>query len=63
MKKKVIIPVRPRLRGYLRKHRREVELPLQYEDLDRFQQTIDLLNLDGEDTLWQTMGLSTSTPS
>lgn len=55
MKKKVIIPVCPSLRGYLRKHRREVTFPLHYEDLDRFQQTIDLINHAGEDTLWQTI--------
>jgi hypothetical protein len=55
MKKKIIIPVRPPLRAYLRKHRREVKLPLQYEDLNRFQQTIDLINHAGEDTLWQTI--------
>lgn len=55
MKKKIIIPVRPPLRGYLRKHRREVKLPLRYKDLDRFQQSIDLINHAGEDTLWQTI--------
>jgi hypothetical protein len=55
MRKKIIIPVRLPLRTYLRKHRREVKLPLQYEDLDRFQQTIDLINHAGEDTLWQTI--------
>lgn len=55
MKKKVIIPVRPPLRDYLRKHRREIKLPLQYEDLDRFNQSVDLLNHAGQDTLWQTI--------
>ena len=55
MKKKVITPVRPLLRSYLRKHRREVPLPLQYQDLNRFQQTMDLISHAGEDTLWQTI--------
>ncbi|MBC6993727.1 hypothetical protein QWY85_13875 [Neolewinella lacunae] len=55
MEKKVIIPVRPPLREYLRKHRLEVKLPLQYEDLDRFSQSVDLLNYTGEPTLWQTI--------
>jgi hypothetical protein len=55
MKKKVIIPVRQPLRDYLRKHRRELKLPLQYEDLDRFTQSVDLINHEGEDTLWQTI--------
>lgn len=55
MKKKPIIPVRAPLRNYLRQHRREVKLPLQYEDLDRFSQTTALLNHEGEDTLWQTI--------
>ena len=55
MKKKKLIPVRPLLRRYLRTHRREVSLPLQYEDLDRFSQTTTLFNHAGEDTLWQTI--------
>lgn len=55
MKKKVIIPVRAPLRTYLRRHRREMKLPLHYEDLDRFQQTVSLINHAGEDTLWQTV--------
>lgn len=55
MQKKVIIPVRPPLRAYLQRHRREVKLPLQYEDLDRFHQTVALINHEGEDTLWQTI--------
>jgi hypothetical protein len=55
MKKKVIIPVREPLRNYLRRHRREVKLPLQYADLDRFHQTVTLFNHEGEDTLWQTI--------
>lgn len=55
MKKKVIIPVRAPLRAYLRRHRREVKLPLQYADLDRFHQTTALLNHEGEDTYWQTI--------
>jgi len=55
MKKKPIIPVRTPLRNYLRQHRREVKLPLQYEDLDRFSQTTALFNHEGEDTLWQTI--------
>jgi len=55
MKKKVIMPVSPQLLGYLRRHRREVKLPLQYNDLDRFTQSVDLINHAGEDTLWQTI--------
>lgn len=55
MKKKQLVPVRPRLRQYLRTHRREVRLPLQYADLDRFSQTTTLFNYAGEDTLWQTI--------
>lgn len=55
MKKKPIIPVREGLRNYLRQHRREVKLPLQYADLDRFSQTTALINHEGEDTLWQTI--------
>ncbi|MEL7161340.1 MAG: hypothetical protein AAFN92_11345, partial [Bacteroidota bacterium] len=55
MKKKPLIPVRPPLREYLLLHGREIELPLHYEDLDRFSQTATLYDQHGEDTLWQTI--------
>lgn len=55
MKKKVPFPVRPPLQQYLTNHGREVSLPIHYEDLDRFSQTITLYDHRGEDTLWQTI--------
>lgn len=54
-KKKVSIPVRPPLLRYLEKHGRSVDLPLQYEDLLRYTSSIPLLDLEGNDTLWETV--------
>jgi hypothetical protein len=55
MDKKPLIPVRPELRSYLSRHGREVELPLQYQDLERFSASVPLLDLNDNDTLWQTV--------
>ena len=48
MDKKVAIPVRPPLQQYLTHHGREVTLPVHYEDLDRFSQTITLYDHRGK---------------
>ncbi len=55
MDKKRLIPIREPLRRYLLNHGREVKLPLGYEDLNRFHQTVNLYDHHGEDTLWQTI--------
>ena len=55
MKKKPLIPVRERLRSYLAKHGRLVDLPLQYDDMVRFTASAPLRNRDGEETLWETV--------
>ncbi len=51
-KKKMTIPVCPGLRAYLTVHSREIDLPVQYEDLTRFQDGIPVYDKYGNDTLW-----------
>ncbi len=59
-KKKITFPVNEGLNDYLEKHGRRTRLPLDYKDLLRFEQAVPLLNLDGEDTHWQTVFFSPS---
>jgi len=54
-RKKKAIPVSKMLRKYLKKHNREVRLPMQYDDLTRYINTLPLLNSKGEDTYWHTV--------
>ncbi|MCB0636856.1 MAG: hypothetical protein KDC54_09585 [Lewinella sp.] len=54
-KKKVPIPVSERLSGYLKHFNREVELPLQYEDLLNYESGIPLLDHQGNDSLWESV--------
>jgi hypothetical protein len=54
-KKKKAFPVGGDLRHYLRAHNRIAQLPVQYEDLLRYDSAIPLLDLEGEDTLWETV--------
>ncbi|MCI5082108.1 MAG: hypothetical protein MRY78_10455 [Saprospiraceae bacterium] len=54
-KKKQLVPIREPLRKFLRKHNRDVDLPLQYEDLTRYESSIPLLDQEGNDTLWRTV--------
>jgi hypothetical protein len=54
-KKKVLIPIRPPLLAYLKRNNRATALPLQYEDLMRYESAVPLYNQEGEDTLWQTV--------
>lgn len=59
-KKKPLIPASPALFEYLREHNREVELPLQYEDLLRYSASVPLFDQSGTDTLWETVYFSES---
>jgi hypothetical protein len=43
------------LRGYLRRYRRERELPVTYERLRNFHETIPLVDHDGRNTLWESV--------
>ena len=54
-KKKQPYPVGQGLRGYLRKHGRIKRLPVHFEDLARYTETVTLYNKRGEDTLWETV--------
>jgi len=53
--KKKTFPVSGDLHHYLRMHNRIAQLPIQYEDLLRYDSAIPLLDLEGEDTLWETV--------
>ncbi len=59
-KKKIPYPTNDSLNNYLFKHNRRSNLPLDYKDLLRFEQAVPLLNLEGEDTHWQTVFFSPS---
>lgn len=54
-KKKVSFPINEELHAYLKKHNRLKKLPIQYGDLMHYQMSIPLLDLKGEDTLWETV--------
>lgn len=53
-RKKKVYPVKPALRHYLTETHREVDLPVSYNDLVRFTNTLPLLDRKGRDTLWET---------
>ena len=57
-RKKSMIPVRAELRDYLRRHNRAIGLPIQYRDLLRYESSVALLDLQGNDTLWETVYFS-----
>lgn len=57
-KKKVLIPIRKPLREYLKKNNRATKLPLQYQDLLRYESSVPLLDQEGNDTLWETVYFS-----
>src|ERR1043165_10274762 len=48
-------PVSTDLRGYLRRYKRERELPVTYERLRGFQEVIPLTDENGKPTLWDTV--------
>ena len=53
--KKITYPIGPALRDYLKSCNREIALPLQYDDLLGFQDSVPLLDENGTDTLWETV--------
>ncbi|TDW97313.1 hypothetical protein [Dinghuibacter silviterrae] len=53
-RKKPFFPVQEPLSAYLRKHGREVKLPVSYKDLLHFRTSIPLKDKRGNDTLWET---------
>lgn len=54
-KKKIIYPISPKLRIYLITYGREVDFPIQYNDLLRYSTSIALYDSKGKDTLWETV--------
>jgi hypothetical protein len=59
-KKKVPFPVSEGLEKYLLKYSRCQKLPLRYEDLLRYTNSMPLLDLKGNDTFWETVMYSES---
>jgi len=53
-KKKVAYPVSEGLQSYLSKYNRAVTLPLQYNDLMRYEATLPVTNKFGKETDWET---------
>ncbi len=54
-KRKPTFPIIPDLRTYLTDYNREMELPLVYEDLKGFRESMPLRDAHGRDTLWETV--------
>ena len=54
-RRKPIYPISPRLREYLARFGRELRLPITYDDLRHFRESIPLIDKTGQDTLWQTV--------
>ena len=54
-KKKVPIKINRSLNNYLTTYSRNIKLPLQYEDLLRVKTSIPLIDMNGKDTLWETV--------
>jgi hypothetical protein len=53
--KKPSYPIGEELRGYLRKFRRERQLPVTYEQLRGFHEAIPLMDPEGRHTLWESV--------
>jgi len=54
-KKKIPYKISEHLRKYLKEHEREKEIPIKYEDLTRYTNSIALYDNLGDDTLWETV--------
>lgn len=54
-KKKVVIPVSTELSAYLERYGRKTKLPVQYNDLLRYEASIPVTDLNGNDTFWETV--------
>lgn len=59
-KKKIPFPVSPSLRTYLKKYARATDMPIFYEDLLRYDNSVPLYDKKGKDTLWETVFYSQS---
>lgn len=54
-KKKEIFPISAWLRAYIKAYDREINLPIYYADLVRYDNSIPLYDKAGNDTLWETV--------
>lgn len=54
-KKKPVFKINSDLRNYLAKYDREVEFPITYTNLQRYDNSIALLDKNDDDTLWETV--------
>ena len=54
-KKKIPFRISLKLRGYLDKYKRTISIPLEYDSLLRYDNTIPLYDNKGVDTLWETV--------
>src|SRR5471030_2384924 len=54
-RRKPSFPVNEGLRGYLRRYRRDIALPVTYERLRGFQDAAPLPDIDGKPTLWDSV--------
>ncbi len=59
-RKKSIFRVREPLLRYLQLHGRARQLPLQYDDLTRYESSAPLIDHEGQDTLWESVYFSES---
>jgi hypothetical protein len=48
-------PISAALRAYLARHGRELVLPVSYQRLGKFEETVPLFDAEGRDTLWETV--------
>jgi hypothetical protein len=53
--KKPVYPIREELHAYLARANREIDIPVTYQDLLRFESSLSLSGSKGEDTLWETL--------
>jgi hypothetical protein len=53
LKKKPVFPVNKELKKYLFQYQREARLPLSYDDLLEFRESVPLIDKYGKDTLWE----------
>ena len=54
-KKKIAYSISALLRSYLKKYRKDIYLPITYQDLLRYNNSIPLYDSKGVDTLWETV--------
>ena len=50
--KKPSYPVNSKLKGYLKSYKRDIKIPVFYDDLTRFQGSVIVYDKNDEDTLW-----------